>query len=140
VHSLVEFVDGSIIAQLSSPDMKLPIQYALTYPRRMPGIAARLDFERRMQLDFEPPDAERFGALGLGLEVARSGGTAGAVLNAANEAAVDRFRAGELHFTDIVPSCRAVLEQHHFDPSPSLDDLEKLDVWARQEVLRWACL
>jgi 1-deoxy-D-xylulose-5-phosphate reductoisomerase len=62
------------------------------------------------------------------------------VLNAANEAAVARFRKGELHFTDIVPSCRAVLEQHHFDPSPSLKELTKLDAWARQEVLRWACL
>ena len=140
IHSLVEFVDGSVKAQVGDPDMRVPIQYALTYPRRMPGIAARLDFGRRMQLDFEPPDAERFGALALGLEVAKSGGTAGAVLNAANEAAVARFRAGELHFTDIVPSCRAGLEQHHFDPSPSLDELEKLDVWARQEVLRWACL
>ena len=140
VHSLVEFVDGSIIAQLGTPDMRLPIQYALTYPRRMPGIATPLEFDERMQLDFEPPDAERFPALALGQEVARCGGTAGAVLNAANEAAVDRFREGELHFTDIVPSCRAVLEQHHFDPSPSLDELEKLDVWARQEVLRWACL
>jgi len=140
VHSLVEFVDGSIIAQLGTPDMKLPIQYALTYPRRMPGIATPLEFDERMQLDFEPPDPERFPALALGQEVATSGGTAGAVLNAANEAAVARFRAGKLHFTDIVPSCRAVLEQHHFDPSPSLDELEKLDAWARQEVLRWACL
>ncbi len=140
VHSLVEFVDGSIMAQLGSPDMKLPIQYALTYPRRTPGVAARLDFSEAMRLDFEPPDFDRFPALSLGLEVAKAGGTAGAVLNAANEAAVDRFRAGELHFTEIVPSCRAVLEQHHFDPSPSLDELEKLDAWARQEVLRWACL
>ncbi len=140
VHSLVEFVDGSVIAQLGSPDMKLPIQYALTYPRRTPGVATPLDFSQRMRLDFEPPDFDRFPALALGLEVARSGGTAGAVLNAANEAAVARFRAGQLHFTEIVPSCRAVLEQHHFDPSPSLDDLLKLDVWARQEVLRWACL
>jgi 1-deoxy-D-xylulose-5-phosphate reductoisomerase len=140
VHSLVEFVDGSIIAQLGSPDMKLPIQYALTYPRRTPGCATSLDFSQTMRLDFYPPDFERFPALELGLEVARSGGTAGAVLNAANEAAVERFRAGELHFTEIVPSCRAVLEQHHFDPSPSLDQLEQLDAWARQEVLRWACL
>ncbi len=140
VHSLVEFVDGSIIAQLGSPDMKLPIQYALTYPRRTTGCATPLDFTERMRLDFEPPDLDRFPALELGLEVAKAGGTAGAVLNAANEAAVERFRAEELHFTEIVPSCRAVLEQHHFDPSPSLEQLEKLDVWARQEVLRWACL
>ena len=140
VHSLVEFVDGSMIAQLGSPDMKLPIQYALTYPRRQPGVATPLDFTRAMRWEFEPPDHERFPALPLGLEVARAGGTAGAVLNAANEAAVARFRAGELHFTEIVPSCRAVLEQHHFDPSPSLEQLLQLDAWARQEVLRWACL
>jgi 1-deoxy-D-xylulose-5-phosphate reductoisomerase len=140
VHSLVEFVDGSLVAQLGTPDMKLPIQYALTYPRRMPCPAARLEFDRAMRLDFEPPDGERFPALALGREVAASGGTAGAVLNAANEAAVERFRAGQLHFTQIVPSCRAVLEQHHFDPSPSLVELLKLDAWARQEVLRWACL
>jgi 1-deoxy-D-xylulose-5-phosphate reductoisomerase len=140
VHSLVEFVDGSVVAQLGSPDMKLPIQYALTWPRRLPSPAAPLSFEARMRLDFEPPDEVRFPALALGREVACNGGTAGAVLNAANEAAVERFRAGQLHFTEIVPSCRAVLEQHHFDPSPSLEQLLELDAWARQEVLRWACL
>jgi 1-deoxy-D-xylulose-5-phosphate reductoisomerase len=140
VHSLVEFVDGSVIAQLGSPDMKLPIQYALTYPRRQAGVATRLDFSKTMQLDFEPPDPDRFPALALGLEVARAGGTAGAVLNAANEAAVAKFRAGKLRFTDIVPSCRAVLEQHHFDPRPSLGQLLELDAWARQEVMRWACI
>jgi 1-deoxy-D-xylulose-5-phosphate reductoisomerase len=140
VHSLVEFVDGSVIAQLGSPDMKLPIQYALTYPRRAACPATPLDFSERMRLDFEPPDPERFPALALGLEVARAGGTAGAVLNAANEAAVAEFRAGKLHFTEIVPRCRAVLEQHPFDPHPSLEQLFELDRWARQEVMRWVCL
>jgi 1-deoxy-D-xylulose-5-phosphate reductoisomerase len=137
VHSMVEFVDGSIIAQLGSPDMKLPIQYALTSPSRTSGIATPLDFHRSMRLDFEPPDRERFPALALGAEVARAGGTAGAVLNAANEAAVAAFRSGKLHFTEIVPRCRAVLEQHPFDPNPSLEQLLKLDLWARQEVMRW---
>ncbi len=140
VHSLVEFVDGSVVAQLSSPDMKLPIQYALTYPQRTTGIAARLDFSERMRLDFEPPDQDRFPALALGLEVARAGGTAGAVLNAANEAAVAEFLSGKLRFIDIVPSCRAVLDQHEFDPSPSLEQLFEIDAWARQEVVRWACI
>jgi 1-deoxy-D-xylulose-5-phosphate reductoisomerase len=140
VHSLVEFVDGSIVAQLGSPDMKLPIQYALTYPRRTAGVAARLDFSETLRLDFEPPDMDRFPALQLGLEVAKSGGTAGAVLNAANEAAVAEFRTGHLRFTDIVPSCRAVLAQHSFDPQPSLELLLELDRWARQEVMRWACI
>lgn len=139
VHSLVEFVDGSVIAQLGPPDMKLPIQYALTWPERRPGAAQRLDWGRAMRLDFEPPDLERFGALRLGLETARAGGTAGAVLNAANETAVAAFLAGELAFQEIVPACQSVLENHHFDPNPTLAQLLELDRWARQEASRWVC-
>jgi 1-deoxy-D-xylulose-5-phosphate reductoisomerase len=139
VHSLVEFVDGSVVAQLSPPDMKLPIQYALTYPRRVPGIARRLDWSQALRLEFEPPDFDRFPALELGLEVARAGGTAGAVLNAANEAAVAGFLAGELAYTDIVPACRGVLNHHEFEPNPTLPQLLELDRWARQEVSRWVC-
>jgi len=137
VHSFVEYVDGSTIAQLSPPDMKLPIQYALTYPERSEGVAEKLDWSRAMHLEFEPPDFERFGALGLGLEVARSGGTSGAVLNGANEAAVARFLDGNLRFHQIVPACRAVLEHHNFDPNPTLEQLLQADRWARQEVARW---
>ena len=140
VHSMVEFVDGAVIAQLSPPDMRLPIQYALYYPRRAEGIAPRLDLERSWRLEFDPPDFERFPALDLGLEVARAGGTAGAVLNAANEAAVAGFRAGKLRFTEIVPACRSVLSHHTFECSPSLDRLYELDSWARQEVSRWICV
>jgi 1-deoxy-D-xylulose-5-phosphate reductoisomerase len=140
VHSLVEFVDGSVIAQLSPPDMKLPIQYALTYPRRQPGPAARLDFSRMLELNFEPADAKRFEALELGHQAARAGGTTGAVLNAANEVAVELFLSGRIGFTKIVPACRIVMERHAFDPSPSLDRLLELDAWAREEVLRWASL
>jgi 1-deoxy-D-xylulose-5-phosphate reductoisomerase len=139
VHSMVEYVDGSVVAQLSPPDMKLPIQYALTYPERKPGVAAKLDWSQAWQLEFEPPDLERFPAIELGMEAARLGGTTGAVLNAANEAAVARFLARELKFTQIVPVCRSVLEHHHFDPRPSLDQLIQLDSWARQEVGRWTC-
>ena len=139
VHSMVEFVDGSVVAQLSPPDMKLPIQYALSYPERRPGIAARLDLSQSLQLEFEPPDHERFPALQLGLEVARDGGTAGAVLNAANEAAVAAFLGGELAFSEIVPACRSVLEHHNFESRPSLERLFELDRWARQEVGRWVC-
>jgi len=139
VHSLVEFVDGSLVAQLSPPDMKLPIQYALFYPERRVGVAEKLDLTRPWNLQFEPPDQERFPALELGLEAARTGGTTGAVLNAANEAAVASFLAGELRFTEIVPACRRVLEEHHFESHPSLQQLEKLDAWARQEVSRWVC-
>jgi 1-deoxy-D-xylulose-5-phosphate reductoisomerase len=94
VHSMVEFVDGSILAQLSPPDMRLPIQYALTYPDRVAGACPLLDLTRAMKLTFEPPDRETFPCLDLGFEVMRRGGTAGAALNAANEAAVALFLNG----------------------------------------------
>jgi 1-deoxy-D-xylulose-5-phosphate reductoisomerase len=139
VHSLVEFVDGSVIAQMSPPDMKLPIQYALTFPERISGPSPRLDWSSRFQLDFEPPDPDNFPALRLGYEVARRGGTCGAVLNAANEVAVERFLSSTdgFGFCDIPAACRAVLEQHHFEPSPSLDALVRLDQWAREETWKW---
>ena len=139
VHSMVEYVDGSVIAQLSPPDMRLPIQYALTWPRRRGGVAEKLDWSRAMCLEFEPPDLERFPALKLGLEVARVGGTAGCALNAANEAAVAAFLGGDLGFEEIVSVCQSVLENHQFDPDPSLEQLLELDRWARQEVSRWVC-
>jgi 1-deoxy-D-xylulose-5-phosphate reductoisomerase len=139
VHSMVEFVDGSVIAQLSPPDMKLPIQYALCHPERRPGVAQRFDWSARMQLDFAPPDPDRFPALGLGHRCAEAGGSSGAVLNAANEAAVEAFLEGELHFTEIVPACKSVLEAHDFHPRPTLEQLLELDRWARQEVAQWVC-
>jgi len=137
VHSMVEFVDGSVIAQLSPPDMKLPIQYALCYPQRMPCIAERLDLTRSLQLDFEPPDFDRFPALRLGFEAAERGGTTGCVLNAANEAAVAALLRGKLPFSQLVPVCRSVLENHDFDPQPDLAEVTRLDRWAREEVARW---
>ena len=139
VHSMVEFRDGSVISQLSPPDMKLPIQYALTFPERWEGPAARVDWSQTWRLDFEPPDLDRFPALVLGYDVARAGGTSGAVLNAANEAAVDEFLHGRLGFTEIVPACRNVLENHTFDARPTLDQLRKVDGWARKEITRWVC-
>jgi len=139
VHSLVEFVDGAMLAQMSPPDMKLPIQYALYYPHRRAGISPRLNLTASWQLDFQPPDLERFPALQLGWDAARQGGTAGAVLNAANEAAVAAFREGKLRFTEIAPACRDVLDHHQFESQPSLDQLDALDRWARQEVSRWIC-
>jgi 1-deoxy-D-xylulose-5-phosphate reductoisomerase len=102
-------------------------------------VAEKLDWSRAMQLEFSPPDFERFEALQLGLQVAQDGGTAGAVLNGANEAAVAAFLAGELGFHEIVPACRQVLEHHNFDPHPSLEDVLRWDRWARQEVSRWVC-
>jgi 1-deoxy-D-xylulose-5-phosphate reductoisomerase len=138
VHSLVEFVDGSVIAQLSPPDMRLPIQYALTHPERAPGPARTFDFTRPLALEFEPPDLERFPALRLGHEAAARGGTAGAVLNAANEAAVGGFLAGRLRFTDIAEMNERMLDEHPFEAEPSLDEILRLDAWARQEVAKWS--
>jgi 1-deoxy-D-xylulose-5-phosphate reductoisomerase len=139
VHSLVEFVDGATIAQLSPPNMMLPIQYALEYPHRRPCPAAALDWSVRQELEFRPPDLDRFAALVLGYDAARAEGTAGAALNAANEAAVGAFLDGDLHFTEIVPACRSVLQNHPFSPQPTLDELHAVDRWARQEVTNWVC-
>ncbi|MEI7686324.1 MAG: 1-deoxy-D-xylulose-5-phosphate reductoisomerase [Planctomycetota bacterium] len=137
IHSFVEFVDGSVLAQLSPPDMRLPIQYALTYPDRVPGPTRKLNWSELTRFSFEQPDRETFTALDLGFEVARRGGTCGAVLNAANEAAVGEFLASKLRFLDIPRVCRAVLDHHPFSPQPSLQELHDLDRWARQEVIRW---
>jgi 1-deoxy-D-xylulose-5-phosphate reductoisomerase len=137
VHSFVEFTDGSVIAQLSPPDMRLPIQYALTYPERVSGPARRVRWTELGAWHFEPPDHETFPALELGYEVARRGGTCGAVLNAANEAAVGRFLAGALAFLDIPRVCRDVLANHHYSARPGLTELAAADRWARQEVSRW---
>ncbi len=137
VHSMVEFVDGSVVAQLSPPDMRLPIQYALTWPERTAGPTTKLDITRSFCLEFEPPSPDRFPALPLGYQVARDGGTAGSVLNAANEAAVAGFLAGKLKFSDVVAVCRTIVENHAFDAHPTLDELIKIDGWARQEVTKW---
>ena len=137
VHSMVEFVDGSVVAQLSPPDMRLPVQFALTYPDRVLGPCPRLDLSRPTALTFEPPDRETFPCLDLGFEVMRRGGTAGAALNAANEAAVERFLGGSIGFNDIPRACRAALDHHTFDARPALGDLWTVDAQARREVRRW---
>jgi 1-deoxy-D-xylulose-5-phosphate reductoisomerase len=137
VHSMVEYVDGSVLAQVSPPDMRLPIQYALTYPERCEGPARRLDLTKPGRWDFEPPSAERFPALELGYEVIRRGGTAGSALNAANEVAVARFLRREIRFTDIVRICAEVLEQHPYDSKPTIESLWEVDRWARQEAGAW---
>jgi len=138
VHSMVEFVDGSVVAQMSPPDMRLPIQYAIEHPDRRPGPARRFDWSCGFSLDFEPPDTEKFPAIRLGHEAARRGGTAGAVLNAANEAAVQGFLDGELAFTEIAEVSGRLLEEHPFEAEPSLEDICRIDAWTREEVQRWA--
>ena len=136
IHSLVEFCDGSLVAQLGSPDMRTPIQYALTYPKRLPCPSEHLDLSKVRQLNLHPPDVERFPALRLGHEVALRGGTAGAVLNAANETAVEMFREGAVHFLDVTRLTEQALMQHDFKDSPTLDELLIADLWAREEVAR----
>ena len=134
VHSLVEFVDGSVIAQLGTPDMCLPIQYALTYPARVAGIAESLRLEEIGQLTFERPNLETFRALSLGFEVARTGGTAAVVFNAANEAAVQEFLAGRIKFVNIVELIEYCLNKHNVKTIVSLEELLEADAWARREV------
>jgi 1-deoxy-D-xylulose-5-phosphate reductoisomerase len=136
VHSMVEYVDGSIVAQLSTTDMKFPIQYALLYPERVVAPFARLDLGKIRTLDFLPVDTRRFPAVALAYDALRAGGSAPAVLNAANEIAVERFLAGELPFVSIVDIVSRVLERHagHVAPIGSVEDALRWDAWARNEA------
>src|SRR4051812_26895095 len=122
---------------MAPPNMRLRILYALTGRERLPGPARRRPWRDLSAWHFEPPDHETFPALQLGYEVARRGGTCGAVLNAANEAAVGRFLAGDLPFLDVPRACRAALDHHNYSPAPTLAELAAGDRWARQEVARW---
>ncbi|HWP39457.1 MAG TPA: 1-deoxy-D-xylulose-5-phosphate reductoisomerase [Tepidisphaeraceae bacterium] len=131
VHSMVEFVDGSVIAQLSPPDMRTPIQYALTYPQRREGIGRRLDLSRALSLHFEPPDPQRFPALRLAYEAARQRGTAGAILNAANEVAVKAFINRRIGFGMISRIVELTIRSSRVQPEPSLDDVLEADRAAR---------
>ncbi len=137
IHSMVEYCDASVIAQLSPPDMRLPIQYALTYPQRDQASSPAMDWSVPMRLDWKPVDPERYPCLQLGYEVAAKGGSCGAVLNAANEACVELFLDRKIKLTDIAKICRSVLNHHHFSPSPSLTELLQLDRWSRNEVQNW---
>ena len=134
VHSLVEFVDGSVIAQLGEPDMCLPIQYALTYPKRVAGIAKPLRLDKIGNLTFDKPNEQVFRSLTLGFEVARTGGTAAVVFNAANEAAVEEFLAGRINFVTIMDLIEDCLGKHNVKTSLSLEDIFEADSWARREV------
>ncbi|MBW8015231.1 MAG: 1-deoxy-D-xylulose-5-phosphate reductoisomerase [Planctomycetes bacterium] len=134
IHSMVEFVDGSIVAQLGTPDMCVPIQYALTYPRRKAGISSPLKLDEIGKLTFEKPNYELFRAIGLGFEVAGKGGSAPVVFNAANEAAVEKFLAGEIKFAMIVEIIEHCVNEHRHLANVSLEELLKADTWARKEV------
>jgi len=132
VHSLVEFVDGSMLAQLSSPDMCLPIQYALCYPDRQINARVQTNLTKLGTLTFEEPDQERFPALGLARRAGDVGGTLPAVFNAANEVAVDRFLAGTLSFKGISETVARVMERHRIIDQPHLEQIFDADLEARQ--------
>jgi len=136
IHSMVEFVDGSVIAQLGLPDMCLPIQYALTYPARVEGAPTRVDFEKLGSLHFEKADFKKFRSLVLGYQAAKLSGTAAVVLNAANEAAVQEFLAGRIKFGNIVTSIERCLDEHDYKKDLNLDEILTADAWARGFVCR----
>ncbi|MEM7229345.1 MAG: 1-deoxy-D-xylulose-5-phosphate reductoisomerase [Planctomycetota bacterium] len=131
VHGVVEFVDGSVVAQMSPPDMRMPIQYAMTWPERVDGRADRMDWSTFRELVFEPVDHERFGAIRLASQVIDAGGTAGAIFNAANEVAVNEFLAGRISFGDITRIVAAVLADVSVTPVTSLDDVLAADAESR---------
>lgn len=132
IHSMVEFVDGSWLAQLSTPDMCLPIQYALTYPERAPSQRVQTDLARIASLTFELPDMERFPALELARRAGELGGTMPAVLNAANEVAVEAFLAGRINFPQITETVRRTMSAHTVVAHPSLEKILEADAWARE--------
>jgi len=136
VHSMVEFIDGSIIAQLSTPDMCLPIQYALTYPERAGNDRVQTNLARLGSLTFEEPDLGRFPALKLARRAGEVGGTMPAVLNAANEVAVEAFCNCRVSFEQISQTVASVMERHQWVAHPSLDEILSADAWARAEAAR----
>ena len=138
VHSMVRFRDGSIIAQLGLPDMRLPIQYALVYPDRIDSGLPRLDILQAGTLSFGPVDLDRFPCLRLAIEAARIGGTLSVVMNAADEVAVELFLAGAIGFLDIARVVAKTMEAHDPRPSPSLDEIYAVDAEARTAARTFA--
>ena len=134
VHSMVEFVDGSLIAQLSTPDMCLPIQYALTYPDRVASDRVQTNFPKLGTLTFEEPDVERFPAIQVARRAGEVGGTLPAVLNAANEIAVEAFVNRKINFPQITETVRRTMDAHQVVEQPTLDQILAADTWARREA------
>ena len=134
IHSLVEYIDGSLLAQLGSPDMRIPIAYALAWPERMESAAERLDIARIARFDFEQPDEERFPALRLAREALDNGGNAPAILNAANEAAVAAFLAEQIRFTDIAVLVEEALGKASSDTPATIDEVIAIDRDTRTAV------
>jgi 1-deoxy-D-xylulose-5-phosphate reductoisomerase len=131
IHSMVEYIDGSVIAQLGLPDMKLPIQYALTYPNRLPMQGEKLDLTKYGTLTFEKPDTEKFPCLKLAYDALKAGDSACVTVNGANEAAVELFLNGKISFMDIPKLITSVLEKHETINNPTLEEIIEIDQWAR---------
>lgn len=136
IHSMVEYVDGSVIAQLGIPDMKIPIAYALSYPDRLPVAGPQLDLFELQKLTFFPPDLEKFPCLRLAFDACRTGSTMPAVLNAANEIAVEAFLDGRIGFMEIPWLIDSVMQSHEAAGELTLDAVLSADAWAREEVRR----
>ncbi|MBN2028719.1 1-deoxy-D-xylulose-5-phosphate reductoisomerase [bacterium] len=136
IHSMVEFMDGSIKAQLGLPDMRTPISYALTYPERWAGDYGWMDFTRMNQLTFLPPDPEKYPALRLAYDALKVGGTAPAVLNAADEVAVDLFLSGRIQFNQITEIIDRVLQYHEVIVHPEFQEILNADRWTRKVILK----
>ncbi len=134
IHSMVEFFDGSVKAQLGVPDMKIPIQYSLTYPRHLAADWEELDLVRVRELTFQEPDLERFSCIGLAYAALQAGGTTPAVLNVANEQAVYQFLDGKIKFTDIPDIIEKVCARHHWLAEPQLQDILDLELWVTNFV------
>ena len=132
VHSFVEFIDNSILAQLSQPDMRLPIQYAITFPGRLPSTYGGLDFSQSISLEFEPPDYERFPCLELAFKALEMGGDATTCLNAANDVCVDAFGKGLIGFMDIPRLIEKCLMEHNMQANVTLNDILKTDRMVRE--------
>ncbi|MDD4775937.1 MAG: 1-deoxy-D-xylulose-5-phosphate reductoisomerase [Syntrophomonas sp.] len=131
IHSMVELVDGAFLGHLGVADMRIPIQYALSYPRRLPSPAQALDFSQLGCIHFQAPDLKRFPLLGIAYEAGRLGGTLPAAINAANEVAVHKFLGGEISFLDITRLVETVMNAHENVTQPSLEDVFTADSWAR---------
>jgi len=135
IHSMVEFLDGAILAQASLPDMRLPIQYALTYPERLTSPLVTCDFAKLKQLTFHPPNLVKFPCLRLAYEALRTGGTMPAVLNAANEVAAHAFLDERIGFNEIPKVIARTMRKHRVVAHPGLEDILEADRWARASVL-----
>lgn len=129
IHSMVQYVDGAIIAQLGTPDMRVPIEYALFYPERRSLSGDRLDFSKLSQITFEKPDYKVFRGLSLAIEVGKTGGTMPTVFNAANERAVAKFLKGEIKYTDIVRSIEKCMDAHKVSAHPDLEEILATEQW-----------